>query len=168
MANSERDYATFPGLNSSSIDLWRQFLKLYEDRFYRFEYDVHVGEGIRPPANFSDIEKAQWKRLTQKRIDVVAQAPGATWIIEIMERPGLATLGQILGYLHFAKNYLNPQPALIGAVVSRYMGYDMGGALTAHGVYYFVFPVQGGPRVPTNFPTTPGQAVFHSAPAPGE
>ena len=67
---------------------------------------MRVGQGILAPAYLSQAEKDLWKKLTQKRIDVVAERPGQTWIIEIMERPGLAAVGQLIGYQHLYAKYV--------------------------------------------------------------
>lgn len=160
MLETDKPDYQFNGLNNSSIDLWRKWLALYQDMFYGFEYDVHVGQGIRPPGNASPKMAELWKTLTQKKIDVVCQRYGQTWIIEIMERAGLPSLGQVLGYVHLYGLYFKPQPVVIPAIISRYMGRDMGLALRAHGVYYFVFPGVGPPRVPPQFLPTLGGAPF--------
>lgn len=160
MATLEKDRPSYEGLNDSATDLWRKWLALYEDKFNSYQYNVRVGQGIAPAAWMNDDEKAQWKSLTQKRIDVVAERPGETWIIEIAERPGLREFGQVTAYQHFAKLHLKVQPLVRGAIISRFMGYDMGNTLIAHGVMFFVFPISKPPRVPPSFmPTNPAAVL---------
>lgn len=154
----EKDKFSYGGLNDSATDLWRKFLRLYEDKFYSFQYNVRVGQGIHPGADLTPAEAEQWKRLTQKRIDVVAERLGETWVIEISERPGLREFGQIVGYQHFARKYLNVQGVVRGATVSRFLGFDMGNILIKQNVMFFVFPISKLPRVPPTFLPTIGTA----------
>lgn len=95
--NSELDRPTYPGLNPSATALWRIWLKYYETSFESFQYNVRVGQGIHPLASLTDAEKDLWKKLTQKRVDVVAERVNQTWILEIQERADLRTLGQLVG-----------------------------------------------------------------------
>src|SRR5579885_2410272 len=92
VVQSELLRSSYPGLNPQSTDLWRQWLKYYETSFDSFQYNVRVGQGITPPAYLSDQEKELWKKLTQKRVDVIAHRANQTWIIEIQERADLRTL----------------------------------------------------------------------------
>jgi hypothetical protein len=155
----------FEGLNAPSIELWRKWLELYEDRFDSFEYNVRVGKGINAPAGISEEWARVWKMLTQKRIDVVAERENQTWVIEIEERPGLRTFGQVLGYLHFLPQYHPVREVLIPAIISGRMGFDMAGAFRAQSVLYFVFPSQGYPNLPPTFlPSTQTAAWFPGAP----
>jgi len=79
-------------------ELCELFLAKYGEYFERFEYDVHLGEGvplkhIYPP----EIVRAA-KILTQKRVDVVGYRGEEVWIIEVKPDAGLSALGQLLGY----------------------------------------------------------------------
>lgn len=147
----EIDRPKYDNLSEISAYLWRRFLALYEHEFLSFEYNVHVGEGIQPEASMTDKEKAEWKARTQKRMDVLARRYTETWVIEIAERPGLGALGQVQGYAFFADKYLTVQHPIVMALISRYMGFDMGQMFSNHGVLYFVFPGAGPPRLPPTF-----------------
>ena len=46
---AEVDRSFFPGLNTQSVTLWRQWLKFYEGDFSSYDYNVRVGQGIQPP-----------------------------------------------------------------------------------------------------------------------
>lgn len=146
----EIDRATYPGLNSSSVDLWRQWLKYYEGDFSSYDYNVRVGQGIQPPAYLTEQEKALWKSLTQKRIDVVAHRWDSDWIVEIVERPGLASIGQLIGYFHLAQEYLELKSTVRLALICARLGYDMAKIFKAQNVLVFFFP----PGKPPSFPPT--------------
>lgn len=148
---AEIDKPYYEGLNVSSVELWRAWLRLYQDQFTNYRYNVRVGQGIVAPAYLSDVEKAQWKALTQKRIDVVADHIDEHWIIEIVERPGLASVGQLIGYLHLAEQYLDLPGTKRLALICARMGYDMGLIFKKQNVLEFIFPPGKQPRVPPTF-----------------
>jgi hypothetical protein len=148
---AELNRVSYPGLNSSSVDLWRKFLRYYEDAFESYAYNVHVGEGIQAPAYLTDAEKALWKQLTQKRIDVVAERFRETWIIEIVERPGLAAVGQLMGYVHLGQKYLQTRETVRAGLICARLGHDMAEIFRAQAVPVFLFPPAGQPSFPPSF-----------------
>lgn len=148
---AEIDRASYPGLISSSVDLWRKWLKYYEGDFVNYQYNVRVGQGIQAPAYLTPEEAAQWKALTQKRIDVVCERYDETWIIEIAERPGLATVGQLVGYEHLGKQYLEVKTTVRTALICARLGHDMAAIFAAQRVLVFLFPPAGAPRFPPTF-----------------
>ena len=154
---SELNRAGYPGLNAQSVELWRTWLKYYESDFASFDYNVRVGQGIQAPAYLSDQEKALWKALTQKRIDVVAHRYDSDWIIEIMERPGLATVGQLIGYHSLGRKYLELKPTVRLALICARLGHDMAEIFAELGVLVFYFPVGKTPSFPPTF--QPGTAA---------
>lgn len=154
MRIAEIDRASFPGLNNSSVELWRKFLRYYQNDFASFDYNVRVGQGILPPAYLTDAEKVQWKMLTQKRIDVLAERFQETWIIEIIERPGLASVGQLVGYQHLTIEYLRPQPTIRLALICARLGHDMGLIFRKQGILVFYFPDGKRPSFPPQFMPT--------------
>jgi hypothetical protein len=148
---SELERATYPGLNSVSVDLWRKFLKYYQGDFESYNYNVHVGQGIQAPAYLTPDEAALWKSLTQKRIDVTAERQGETWIFEIVERPGLAAVGQLIGYEHLGRIYLNTQEVVRTALICARLGHDMASIFKAQNILVFLFPPAGNPSFPPSF-----------------
>lgn len=152
--------ASYPGLITSAEDLWRKFLTYYESEFFLYDYNVRVGQGIVAPAYLTDDEKALWKKLTQKRIDVVAERLGQTWIFEIAERPGLREVGQLIGYAHLAQSYLQLKGQIVLAVICARLGHDMAGIFRAQNVLVFLFPPAGAPSFPPSFiPPAPSPAA---------
>lgn len=148
---SEAERYKYPGLNSQSTALWRKFLKYYQTSFESFEYNVRVGQGIRAPAYFTEAEKEQWKALTQKRVDVVAERSNQTWIFEIQERADLRTLGQLLGYRHLVAAYHGTREKIMLGMICARLGYDMGIALRQNGVLIFYIPPTKNPFFPPTF-----------------
>ncbi|KKL12410.1 hypothetical protein LCGC14_2536030 [marine sediment metagenome] len=88
----------YPHMIGEDTDVWNRFMLRFPNRFDTVDYDIHVGHG----AKIFDIEdvKSQnyWTQLTKKRIDVIGYKNSTITIIEVKNRVGLYTLGQILGY----------------------------------------------------------------------
>ena len=154
MPRGEWQKPSYDGLNQQATELWREWLKLYEEQFQDFAYNVRVGRGLDPGPRVSDTMREMWRMVTTKRIDVVGTRLDQTWVIEIEPRPGLRTYGQIHAYLQLLPKYQPCQLTLIGAVISNTMGYDMSQLFRAQGIHYFVFPASGPPRLPPEFPPT--------------
>ena len=147
----EKNKPWYAGLNEQSIVLWRKFLELYEDRYDSFEYNVRVGRGIDPGPGVSKEMRDMWYAVTTKRLDVVANREDQTWVIEIEERPGARTFGQVLLYLHLLPQYYPVRKKLIGGLVCARLGFDMTAAFRANEVLYFQFPPGGYPKLPPTF-----------------
>lgn len=154
---AELDRFKYPGMNQPSTFLWREFLKYYETSFETYEYNVRVGQGIQAPAYFSEEEAAQWKALTQKRVDVVAERVNQTWVLEIQERADLRALGQLVGYKHLVTAYRPTRPVMMLGMICARLGHDMAISLRQNGILVFFFPPGKEPSFPPTFP--PSYAV---------
>jgi hypothetical protein len=149
----ESDYPAnhYDGLNAQAIALWQQFLRLYQDQFDSFSYNVRVGQGLDPGPGASEAMRKMWYSVTTKRIDVVATRQNQTWVIEIEPRPGMRTLGQLVGYMSLLPKYQTTRPVIIAALVCQYLGFDMFGIF--HGLNHLIFKFQPGqkPNLPPQF-----------------
>jgi len=90
--------------------LWEKWLSRYQDAWERYEYDVHIGEGVTYESPEAVWIKDLAKLLTQKRIDVMAWRQGIPWIFEIKPQAGLSGYGQLLAYREL---YLRENPGLV-------------------------------------------------------
>lgn len=151
MGLSEFNRPNYPGLNAQSTALWRTWLKYYETSFENFQYNVRVGQGIAPLASLTDDEKVLWKKLTQKRVDVIAERANQTWILEIQERADLRTLGQLVGYKHLVPAYTETREVLMLGMICARLGYDMALTLRENGILTFFFPPAKPPSFPPSF-----------------
>lgn len=94
--------------------IWERYMDMYPDRFETVDYDFRVGEGMIIPEGTEENISRMARMLSQKRIDVIGWVGDSPTIIEIKNRAGLSTLGQILGYKILFEKYF-PQfetPAL--------------------------------------------------------
>lgn len=122
----------FPGLIPVESQLWRIWLQDHEGDYDRFEYNVHVGEGINiaprsleaDPALQEKIRK-QFQQATQKKIDAVGFQADAMTIFEVEERPGTRALGQLLTYRELLHKQRPPTAPTTLGLVARRLGTDM-------------------------------------------
>lgn len=131
----------FPGLVPIETKIWREWLKEHEGDFDSFEYNVHVGEGIKAPERaitndpeFDQKMREMWKKLTQRKIDVVGYRAGEVWIFEVEDRPGTTALGQLQFYeTLLPRTRETPEPIQL-AVVGRRIGDDVLRVFEEHNV----------------------------------
>jgi hypothetical protein len=164
---------SYENMLPASVDLWRKWLALYEDRFDTFYYNVRVGAGVRPPADTTPEMKRVWWADTALRIDVVGERENQTWCIEIAERPSAKILGQMQLYTHLLPKYQGTnaerpdviesrnatdfviqteiRSIIIPALICRFLGFDMAVVVKKAGIVPFIFPGVGRPLLPTQF-----------------
>lgn len=116
------------------VEVWERFIDSFASLFLGFAYDVHVGTGMNPDPEWLPSMRRDAKRLTQYRVDVLAQATNGLFIIEVKPRPAIGVLGQVLGYLSLFKADYNPSAAVYGAVVAQIIEPDLRTLLTLHGI----------------------------------
>lgn len=134
----------YPGLIPIEADLWRAWLRDHEGEWDRFEYNVHVGEGVNVPARplTEDPEldarlREAYRQWTQKKIDVVGFRGPSYTIFEVEERPGTRALGQLLTYRRLLNTARPPTAPTFLALVCRRCGHDMRETFLEHGVQIF-------------------------------
>jgi len=164
---------SYENMLPASEALWRQWLRLYEDRFDAFYYNVRVGAGVRPPADVSPEMQRAWWADTALRIDAVGEREDQTWCIEVAERPSAKILGNLQLYAHLLPKYqgLNAErpdviesrhatdlvikteirPIIIPALICRFLGFDMTLVVKKAGIIPFIFPGAGRPLLPAQF-----------------
>lgn len=89
----------FPGLLVREILIFKNWLKVHEREYDRFDYNVRVGPGDDPGPNWPDNLRLMAVSNSQKRVDAVAWQGVIPTILEIKDRAGASALGQILAYV---------------------------------------------------------------------
>lgn len=117
MVKEESKKLKYPHLLPEETKVWRRFLEKYEELFDRFDYDVHVGKGTRPPAPPGEIYADNFQRLTQKRIDAVGWIGKKPTIFEVRPYAGFHLLGKLKGYRWFwMQKFPEEEPPTLGMV----------------------------------------------------
>lgn len=136
VAQAER--ATYPGLMPQEVAVLREWLRLHESEYDRFEYNCRVGIGNDPGPTYSPAMRDMALNLTRKRIDAIAWKSNQATLIEVKKRATLAAVGQIVSYrtLWTADNPLAPAPILL--LVASSFDADVMPVLTANAVGYAI------------------------------
>jgi hypothetical protein len=110
----------FLHLLKAERELWREWMKRYGDKWSDYRYDVHVGEGVDVGEGYEEWVRQFTKKLTQKRIDVVAKRQGILWIFEVKAEAGLSAYGQLLAYRElYRKTYQYDREIRLGVVTNN-------------------------------------------------
>lgn len=110
----------YPHLMVSDIRIWERFLDLVDHKFESFEYDVHVGEGVKIEDSWEPEVKRMALALSEKRIDVVGWRNGVPTIIEVKPAASMSAIGQVLSYRRlFVRRFKEPTIPLLMIVTDR-------------------------------------------------
>lgn len=88
----------YPHMLGEDVPVWERFIEKFPERFDSVDYDWRVGQGAEVPEGLGEEYERMARMLSQKRIDVVGWVNEMPTIIEVKDRVGLSTLGQIEGY----------------------------------------------------------------------
>lgn len=126
MTQSER--LNFPGLRPEEAVVLRDWLRLHEAEYDTFEYDVSVGAGRDPGAEYSEAVRRGAIENSQLRIDAVARKGGSVTIVEVKDRARPGVIGQIVSYraLWRAQHPGEPEPRCIVVARSLLEGVEAG------------------------------------------
>jgi len=80
------------------IPVWYRFLEKYGQPFIRIYYDVLLGGPFLTPEQEKDPFMRDWRYVTAKRMDVLAELRTEIWIIEVVHDCGMRSLGQVQTY----------------------------------------------------------------------
>lgn len=113
----------YPGLLPREIIVLRNWLKLHESEYERFEYNVRLGAGHDPGPTHADEIRRMAIMNTQKRVDAVAYKGNSVFLIEVKDRAGFSAVGQLVGYeaLWRDDHPTDPPPNLV-LVCNRFAG----------------------------------------------
>lgn len=110
----------YPGMLPREIIVLRNWLKLHEAEYDRFDYNMRLGAGFDPGPTFDDNIRKMAQQNTQKRVDAVGYKGDQVTLIEVKDRAGFSAVGQLVGY-HALWRAANPEknPPLLLMVANR-------------------------------------------------
>jgi len=134
--------AQYRGMASTQSRVTRAWLLQNATRFDRVEFEVHVGKGATPKAEWPESTRTQFLHQTQKRIDVVAWAGDFPVIVEVKKQLNVAAIGQCLAYrvLWMADNPGHPEPSMV--MVGETADQDVITAAHLHAIDVELYPVE--------------------------
>lgn len=136
----QADRLTFPGMLPREILIFKNWLKLYETLYDRFDYNMRIGAGQDPGPTWPDYVRQCAIVNSQLRLDAVAWKGAQPTLIEVKDRAGASALGQLLTYeAVWLRDFPNgPAPALI--LVTNRIQLNMGPLITKAGVTLAMVP----------------------------
>ena len=133
---AESDRNTYPAMLPLEILVWRAWLRLHQVEYDRFDYNTRIGPGYDPGATVPDYVRSQALAVTRKRIDAVAWQGSQPTVIEVKDRAGLSSVGQLMGYIvHWNLEHSDgPRPKAL--LVANRLAPGVAEVLNAHSLPY--------------------------------
>ena len=151
-APPQSELLRYPALMPLEVAVLKEWLRLHESEYDRFDYNVRVGVGHDPGPTYPQNMRDMGIAITQKRIDAIAWKGNDPTLIEVKNRATLAAVGQIVSYdvLFKQDNPLSPEPKLL--LIASKFDPDVYPVLRTQGVDYAIVALE--PRfIPQrNFP----------------
>jgi len=128
----------YPHMLPGDVKIWERWLKINEDKWYDYKYDVHVGK-VEPiyetkPINIMNLARA----VLRKRIDVVARKDNEIWIFEVKPDAGLGAICQLISYKHLYQEEFRPTETIRLALVTDRLDKDVQTVCQKEGIELFV------------------------------
>lgn len=114
------DRFKYPGMAPREVIIFRQWMRLHQDEYDRFDYNVRIGNGTDPGPNYDDATRKQYIMNTQKRVDVVGWKGAQPTIIEVKDRATASSMSQLITYdTLWPITYPNTPPPKLLLVTNR-------------------------------------------------
>ena len=137
----QADRLRFPGMLPREVLIWKAWLRRHEKEYDSFAYNERIGPGYDPgpawPANMRLMAIAN----SQKRMDAVAWQGTQATLIEVKDRAGASSLGQLLTYFPLWSAAHTDVPRAKLLLVSNRIQPGIDTAAEFHGVQVEVIPV---------------------------
>jgi hypothetical protein len=130
----QQDRLRFPGMLPREILIFKNWLKLHEAEYDRFDYNFRIGAGSDPGPTWPDEIRRCAIMNTQLRLDAVAWKGNAPTIIEVKDRAGASAIGQLVTYeaVWIKDNPQGPAPQCI--LVTNRLQLNMGPVIQKAGL----------------------------------
>lgn len=125
--------------------LWNEYRERFLPQHTDYFYDVAVGEGRDPGADYDDRLRMMGIRLSRRRIDVIGINPDRIDIFEITQSAGLKACGQALTYPALLRATWQTTLPIKMIVICRTVQSDMSGIFELYGADLVILPKDGRP-----------------------
>ncbi len=136
----QSDLTRFPGLRPEEVLVLRAWLKVHENEFDRFEYNVRVGPGQDPGPTYTDEMRRMAILNSQKRIDAVGWKSTTPWIIEVKVRAQSNAIGQLVSLDALWRNDNPTGTAPVMLLVANTLAPDVPITLNRYGIRLDLIP----------------------------
>ena len=108
----------YPHMLPGDIAIWERFMDHHGSEYARFDYDLHVGEGMVQDPDWPENIIRMVEAISQKRIDAVGYNDDGIYIFEVKPFAALSALGQVLSYRALYTRDSNPVVDVVPCVVT--------------------------------------------------
>jgi hypothetical protein len=130
----------YPGLLPVENAVARAWLDEHGAEYDRLDFNVRLGQGVKPGQGATSLEHSIAFALTTKRADLIASTANAVTIIEIKERIGPGAIGQLLMYEHLWEQQDGSGRPVHLLAIGRNIVPELAGAFQRHDIAYELFP----------------------------
>lgn len=127
-----------PHMLKVDVPIWYRFLEKFGSPFLKLYYDCLLGGPFLDAEEMKDPYKKDWRILSSKRADAIAELENEVWIIEVAKEPGLRAIGQVQVYralwLRDPKIMKIERPVLVADTINK----DLLDAAGMYGVLTFI------------------------------
>ena len=131
----------------TDVPVWYTFLEGWGFLFDSLYYDCLLGGITLTQEEQSDRMKRMWRANTAKRADAIAELTDEIWIVEVAQRPGLRSIGQLITYQHLWREDPKIEKPEKLVLVAQQFDKDLFAAAGRNGILIYAVPEANGPRV---------------------
>lgn len=125
----------YPHMAPADVHLWEKFIRAQPGAFEFCTYDVPVGEAPAWLDVENDPEAAKQAILYKKKIDVVAEINGTTYIIEVKPFAGSKALGQLMSYELLYKDQHPETERIVKTIITNQCQNGYAEIFMRHGIH---------------------------------
>ena len=126
----------YPHLAPQDKIIWERFIDDNPDYFTSVDYDVKVGEGQTIKAKPHAMTAEEWRKHTQKRIDVVGYKDNTIYIIELKPSASFSAIGQAVSYALLYRQEFKPSGEILPTIITDREVLDIRNLCNQQGILY--------------------------------
>ncbi len=130
----------YPRMTATDALTWGKFLEANGKEYNSFDYDVRIGTGVIAKLEVPEKFIADYKMLTQKRIDAIGYRNDSVEIFEVKQRAGLSALGQLKAYAILYRESFPSQNIASLNLVCSFITQEERKLYAANNINVYVYP----------------------------
>ncbi len=134
----------YPGMTWVESQVFKRWLNAHGAEYDEVMLNVRLGEGGEVPEGVDAETADMWRKLTQKRADVVCRSADQVDLIEVKVRVAFGVIGQLIGYRGLWRRLRPDLPVRRLIAIGRSVVPDMATIIEESGVTIETFPQQEG------------------------
>lgn len=125
-------------LSRGDAHLFKKWYAEHGPRFYGYQFDVRVGQGVKLPADAPSWLTRTADALSRKRIDVIMEDLRNIYIMELRVRAKAGVIGDLIGYRSLYTVTEQPRKNVVVMLVTDEVEPDLLISLQELGIIFFI------------------------------